>query len=295
MKKSDFLNTRKLFTSKAIGLYDLFTSGYRIPYTIILQEGQSFAKIPSLVAATNYKYWYIRFNFSDIDYPHHISLVSEKEDILKNLSKLSNHVRTLGENKYDIIIQPMLNFSYSGAALIKENHTLIELVSGHPWSLFRLGEYSLRLLLNKDGDLLQKKEGQQKTFTSLHEGSIKMTPCSNNKVNISEIFETVSKIQTPKEKVIEFGIVESELIYLESKETNPLSYKDTHLQLPTGKPFIIHDDQDLKKTTVHIQAPTFREIKNIKEHQTYLIESGAYLSHFVTYCASKNINCTFLT
>jgi hypothetical protein len=294
MSKLYLLTPNSLHTQKAISLVELFHKKVVVPTTIIFQDEIQIKSANDIIKALDFDYFYVRLNFPDNVYPHHFSTCSSKNDILIDLRSFIKEAKSQKKNKYDIIIQPILNFQWSGVALVKDDLILIEIVFGHPISLLRLGEFKFRFLFNKQKHLLDVNEGTQYTYMEWEGSILKKSNEIIRSQGFDQILNELRNIRSDESLLYEFGYSDPDFYYLEFKHLNPSSFpnfKDSMLE----KPFIVFRNNDINSNKQKFSKPALENLKGVTKGNEVSVESGAFLSHFSTYCAQEGINCLFLT
>ena len=289
------ITSNKLHTQKAISLVSLFKMGVIAPSTIILQDDSEVKKANEIAQGIKSEYFYVRVNFPDNSYPHHLSAFSLKQNLSIDLKSLLFKAKELNKPIYDIIIQPLINFQWSGVALIKSDFILIEIVFGHPNSLLRLGEYKFRFLFDKHNNLLDINEGPQDTYMEWEKNELTRSSKVIRNDSIDEILVHLKQIRKDECLLYEIGFSKPYLYYLEFKQTNPLSFNDVKNNV-IQKPFRIFSgvDSGNRNKKLSLKKPSLDNIESISIGVDITIETGAFLSHLSTYSAYNNINCTFL-
>ena len=98
--------------------------------------------------------------FRDSQYPHSSYLIVRADSLADAITELYQARPTA---VVDLVVQPQLQLSVSGAILIKEQHILCEQVQGAPMSLLREGQLCLRSVYGYDGELISSVRGKQRS------------------------------------------------------------------------------------------------------------------------------------
>jgi len=287
------LNQKELYTLKAKGLKSLAEKNVLIPYTIIFQEDQNITNLSEEFGKLNSEYCYTRLNFSDNEYPHHLSETIRTDLLTEKLNSLKLKAESLKKTKYDIIVQPIINFEFSGVALVLREYVLIEIVFGHIISLLRLGEFKFRFLFDKNMNLIDLNEGEQTVSLMWQEDKLISTSRIIKNTSFHNIMNTIKELRTNEHSIYEFGVTNSKLIYLESKPVNSASYPSLALNALIT-PFIVYQNIMPQERIIQLAKPTMDDVSLITNENSFIVNKGAYLSHFATYCAQNNICCQFL-
>lgn len=295
MNELHLLTQNKLHTEKANSLVALFEKKVIVPTTIIFQDDKKIELVDEIIKTIASEYFYVRINFPDNAYPHHLSSCSHKENISNDLESFIKKSKGLNKNQFDIIIQPILNFQWSGVALVRKDLILIEIVFGHPISLLRLGEYKFRFLFDKGKNLLDINEGVQSTYMEWKKNELIKSNEIIRTVNIDQIITELKKIRGDEIQLYEFGFSQPDFYYLEFKSLNPKSFPSLSNNV-IQKPFIVLNEKNngIEYKKIKFANPSLENLKNISIENDVIIENGALLSHFSTYSAFQNINCVFL-
>ncbi len=284
-----------LLTQKAKGLRDLAQKDVRIPITLIL-EGSNWAdEIPTLLSTVNADYFYCRISFSDTSQPHHLSETLGRSNLLDGLKLMTNQAEQLGRDTYDFIVQPILNFDFSGVAMVHDQFMLVEVVFGHIISLLRHGEFRYRFLYDLKGNLLDVAEGTQSKFLSWENGQLECSSQLAGPIPFHKILRATESIRTTEKVLYEFGVQGKEVTYLEEKPFNLNGFKVGFAKGRLEKPFIVNEPVGNEKE-IYLIKPTMNDIGLLfeKEQISFTVQSGALLSHFSTYCLQHNMGCRFL-
>ena len=140
MRHSDrliFIGDEILHTNKAKCLYKMNSEELNTPYTVIITDIRRIGEVKKYFEFTSSIF--CRVNFSDTAYPHYESKICLIDDIESEIEIMINKLSTRNVDRYDIIIQEMLNLSWSGAILSKNEISLVELVYGNTAHLLREG------------------------------------------------------------------------------------------------------------------------------------------------------------
>lgn len=288
MSKFFFIGQEVLHTNKAKCLFDLHEQGLNIPLTVIVTDLNSLSRI--------YDYFninfsiYLRVNYSDFAYPHYEYKICNLLNVETELKIILNKLRSKNVNHYDIIVQEMLNLTWSGVALKKSNILLLEIVYGNLSYLLREGIYFKRFFIDEKANILKVEEGSQKYYRNLVDNNLIINDVMNVNINEEIIFNNIKNFDI-NHSLYEFGCNNNVLYFLESKKINPNSYLNVLNSLSDCQPIIIYRDHNFDLLeTILIKNPMFSNIDNISSNKKYHISSGALLSHLNTYLANNSIN-----
>lgn len=286
-----FIGDEILHTNKAKCLYKMNSGGLNIPYTVIVTDIERIGEMKKHFEFASSVF--CRINFSDTTYPHYESKICLVEDIENEISIIINKLSVHNVNCYDIIIQEMLNLSWSGAILYKNEISLIELVYGNTTHLLRDGIFYERFFIDKKRVILKQEKGEQTQFRELADNQLILKEMPSLSFNIELLLENISYLSEDN-TLYEFGLNYNQFFFLESKEVYKESYPSLSLQKIDKIPFIIwQDDKFYTNRSETIELPIFDNIACIDTGKTYKISKGAYLSHFSIFLANNKTNSYF--
>ena len=286
-----FVGNQIIHTKKARSLYELNEQKLNIPFTVILTDIQRINEVKNYFQTASSVF--CRINYSDNTYPHYESKICLIDNIENEITIILNRLNNYNINYYDIIIQEMLNLSWSGAVLSKKGISLVEMVYGNTAHLLRDGIFYERFFIDRKKNILKQEKGIQNQFRDLVDNQLILRDIPKLFFSIELLLENMSYIS--KENILyEFGLNDSEFFFLEFKKINEKSYPSLSLQRFNKQPFIIWKDDKFYSNKIEaVELPIFHNIADVHADRTYEIKRGAYLSHFVTYLSNNNRNSYF--
>mgnify|MGYP001606698720 CR=1 FL=1 len=290
------INSIEPTTVKAKGLVNLFNKGLRIPLTILFSSSKDIKEATNIlnIYKNDNNIYYIRFNFSDNDYPHDITCFANNQNIQEQLSSLFKAIAVLKKDKFDVIIQPMLQTDWSGGIMVKGNNLLVEIVQGNPRILFRNGFFYKRILFNSKLKEIDYKIGCQPFSYNFNNKKLKLekNPFFEFTYDFQDLENFYSKLEN--DCLYEFSFSNNQIFFLQEKS----HFKGTYMQLTKNDispPFFIFNNLVNIVNTCTYDYPCFEYIKLCNNLDRIVVTQGAYLSHFATSLGEKRIHCEFLS
>ncbi|MDU1892357.1 MAG: hypothetical protein E6767_16855 [Dysgonomonas sp.] len=291
MSRFIFIGNQIINTQKAKSLFELSKQKLNIPLTVMLTDIGRINEVKSYFQPSASVF--CRINYSDTAYPHYESKICLVNDIERQIKIMLNKLNDYKIDYYDIIVQEMLNLSWSGAVLSKNEISLVEFVYGNTAHLLRDGIFYKRFFIDRKLNILKQEKGMQSQFKDLVDNQLILKDIPNLSFNIGLLLENISHL-TAENTLYEFGLNDNQFFFLESKKIQKKAYPRLCLLEYDKIPFIIWKDDrfSLNKMEV-VQLPIFDNIACVDINKTYKISNGTYLSHFAIYLANNSINSYF--
>jgi hypothetical protein len=150
-----------IYTNKVKSLIDLDKNNLLVPKTVICNSQVDMRLVIGIMKLLHNDWFYVRIIYSDTVYPHYIHSLTNLDNIKYDINKLITEAINNNIQRYDLVIQPLLEFTWSGAILIKNKYIFVEIVSGAPNVLFRKGYFKYRCLLNQNYEIVAEENGTQ--------------------------------------------------------------------------------------------------------------------------------------
>lgn len=292
-KFSDFF-----FTDKAISFIEMDEAKINIPRTVLISS-KSVANINSFlnyVSLLNYQRYSIRLAFSNIEYPHCIRDVAEKNTINATVNNLINKASERNIDNYDIIFQPLVeNIKWSGGIIKKDTSVFIEIVYGAGKTIFREGQYAYRYLSTEISEF--ESFGNQTSYVNWYNGNLIENILAPKHLSLDVLKDVAKSIQYTKlinNKFYEFAIVDNDIIFLECKNIIKGSYDNLN-KVFTDEEYSVLNLQENCDNILVFDKPLFEYINKLTNGSSVYVNSGATLSHLAFYCMKRNIQCKFKT
>ena len=283
--------SKKYYTEKIKTFLKLYKERVPIPDTILLSADDLNQKNALMQYALKWKSerLYLRFCFSDIDYPHYYSATLTKSELGHSFEELYAQI----ENKscFDIICQPMLDKIEWAGGIVTYNHKLyVEFVYGTGALLFRDGKIYGRILI--DGEIEKNKFYNQDTALHLIDGEVQETKINIDSFIIPQFSKILQNITIHNYILYEFGISSDENIYFfDGKRT--LSFEFFKKINNIYSENVIFEEERLTSKNFITEYPMLKNLKSIHENTNVYIKKGAILSHLCSYMVQKGYNWSF--
>lgn len=284
----------KIVTRKAESLVNLEKRGFPIPVTLICGSTKQLLFLMRQGKVDQYKLAYVRLIFSDDAYPHYFSSLCRPSEIPATIRELEARVRSRGITRFDIVVQPFIQFLWAGGLLVKGRYMLLEVVNGSAVALFRKGFLGHRILLDKNGKLLRWESERQPYAVSWRKHGwdrVKSRKCA---FEVQKYFREIAKASTLPHRFYELGFTANATYYLEHKHI-PIKSYPTVLHGSIARPFPVYlGSERLKcRKRIRLSYPAFEHLDDAKEKALWLVRKGAYLSHLAYAMAVKQNDCIF--
>ncbi len=290
MKKLVDLATSNPATKKAAGLISLDREGFPIPQTILLSPTTTQDAIQAFVE--EWAEWvYLRLVYSDMKYPHYIYQLCRKVDIAESLSHLLKTGTDRGIEDFDLLLQPLLSFRWSGAVLAKSRGCLIEVVCGAPTALFRDGIVRDRYYVNRQGKCLAKEHFAQFEDVRWQNGSWCRTPVEDDAFPLSRYLAELRLPDLECDTLYEIGFTDETTFFLESKRVPPHALPCLNTMTLEHPLVISSGPVNACCKTRDLEYPAFSQIEQIDASEKVLVKHGALLSHLSLEMIRRNIKC----
>ncbi|WP_154650489.1 hypothetical protein [Geotalea daltonii] len=266
-------------------------SNLRIPNTVLFHKKAEVPTAVQLVSQWAPQWLYVRANFSDSVYPHCLKRLTSTQDIEETIHILIAEAEDLGIHDYDMTVQPLLEFDWSGGILVKDRHILLEIVEGAPDALFRKGFFKNRFLLDSNGDLISEDFGRQPVCVRWDGAQWMEYPASSSKCPSLDSLRVLENIDPDHDCLYEVGFQAGRMYFLEYKDIDKLAYQG----LSGGrleKPFMVSPHSQGCATKL-ISNPLFDHISSMGNNDSVIIKEGAYLSHLAWFMAHTGVGCVF--
>lgn len=292
MSRFIFIGNQIINTQKAKSLFELSKQKLNIPLTVMLTDIGRINEVKSYFQPSASVF--CRINYSDTAYPHYESKICLVNDIERQINIMLNKLNDYKIDYYDIIVQEMLNLSWSGAVLSKNEISLVEFVYGNTAHLLRDGIFYKRFFIDRKLNILKQEKGMQSQFKDLVDNQLILKDIPNLSFNIEFLLENISYLST-ENILYEFGLNDNQFFFLESKQIHNKSYPSLSLDNFNKLPFVIWQDDNFFSNRIEtIESPTFENIAYVNTNKTYKIAQGSYLSHLTTYLANNCINTFYI-
>ena len=276
-----------IVTKKAKNLLSLSSNGITIPSTIICHE--FFDNIKSILISecnlTENTGLYVRIVFRDDIYPHYYCNCVNVINVDSAIKSLVNRMHKEKINNWDLIIQPIIEFKWSGAILTQKEFTIIEIVHETSDKLLRDGEVNIRLLFNEKNKIIDQ-QGPMK---------IDLKHIEYLQYALNSVRKYTYRNLTSKVSISEFGFCNNSIMFVDIKEL-PC---DTYAGISKGKIiyplFSQEKDPNLNgKRIMKIDKPCFSYINDICNVSLIEINRGALLSHLAINAIELGVQCKFM-
>lgn len=286
---------REIITNKVKSIIELSNVNLNIPDTIILHTQGEVGTAINIALSWNCRWMNIRINYSDNVYPHCQRMLTDGRNLECTIKRMLMKASTDGIKRYDVTVQPLLEFAWSGAILVKNGFMLVELVEGAPDVLLRRGYFRRRYLYDKTFSMIAEEEGNQYSYLKwdgaqwsecILDGSNDATRCAS---------KYLENFTINRDGFYEIGCQDSKIFFLEYKTVNKSSYSN----ISGGnmdKPFNVSDMHQGKNTATNrriFEMPSFDHIPELDKCKAVIVKEGAYLSHFAYYTVQNGIGCLF--
>ncbi|MCI8363624.1 MAG: hypothetical protein HFG34_01545 [Eubacterium sp.] len=283
--------SKKYYTEKIKTLLKLYKERVPIPDTILLSSDDVNQKNKLMQYALEWKSerFYLRFCFSDIDYPHYYSATPMLSELGCSFNKL--HAQMQNKSHFDIICQPLLDKIEWSGGIIAYNHKLyIEFVYGMGALLFRNGRIYGRILIDEEKE--KNKFYRQDTALHLIDGEVKETKINIDNFVIPQFSEIVHNITFCNDILYEFGISNNKNIYFfDGKKTHSFIFFEKINNIYSEN--VVLEEEHLTSKCFKTEYPMLKDLKNIHENMIVYIEKGAILSHLCSYMVQKGYKWIF--
>ena len=282
----------RLRTEKASALVRMHDVGLDIPRTIILTDEFDYENhINKTTFFEDSQLLYIRFVYSDKKYPHCSYRIIEGRKLSRALRNMSSE---FNGREYDIVIQPFLEFDYSGGVLLRDELAICEQVCGAPVTLLRHGAVQYRTIHYKNDNSFDCQNYNQKYKKMWAESDF--IDVDNEIAETDNTGTVLDKLRSMSidhnSTIYEWGISKGELIFMDMKTLPMTSYRD--ITQNNVQCIIVHPvSKENKCKELVFDFPRFEYIDGLLTDLApkVTIRNGAALSHFCTYCATNEVPC----
>lgn len=285
---------RSPVTHKVRGLVNLGNSDLPIPQTVVGSESSEISTLVGITRDWTCGRCYVRLVFSDDMYPHYKHTLCTRESLGQSILALKQFAEDAHLAEFDIVIQPMVRFTWSAALLVKDGHILLEVVYGAGKTLFRQGLFHSRYVLNQRMELLDEEHVPQHLGV-LWDGD-KWTEVYDIKeaFPLTDYHEELRKVSLTDNSLYEVGFEDRYLNLLEHKRVAPQAFASLATE-GLSRPFVIcRSHVQTRSLEVRVDYPVFERISDIEPGQTVTVTHGAYLSHFAYAMMLREITCIYV-
>lgn len=284
-------------TDKANSLLQLGKNDIKIPKTAFINSDDMnlISEFIEVVLSWNENEYYVRCCFSDIEYPHYLSTFAKKRFLNKEIEKLISNVKVKNIKNFDIICQPLLEKTEWSGGLIKHNDSVyFEIVKGASMVMFRKGQFYARYLKDSSGTYIDY--GNQKEVISFSNGMIQNDIFTCASIDLESIYEYLESDKLLEEKLYEFGIINNQAYYFESKNLPKNTYLNLEALFLNSK-YCLNGERTSKiDKQIVLDEPLFDYIGNYKfgRDTKIIVRTGSILSHFAFYLVQNSILCEYI-
>ncbi len=283
-------------TEKTNSLLELGKNNINIPQTAIINSDNLdlINEFIEVVLSWNVNDYYVRCCFSDVNYPHYFSNFTKKDFLKKDISSLIGCAKEKNINKFDIICQPLLEVTeWSGGLIKRKESVYFEIVKGASMVMFRKGQFYARYLKNDKG--VYSDYGNQKEIITLTNGMIKSERCFNGEIDWDILFNSLDTEKLLNGKLYEFGIINNQTYYFESKNI----LKDTYLNMEglfLNSQYCLNTEPSIVDKQIIIKEPLFDYINQYKldKRTKVVVNTGSVLAHFPYFLVQNSIFCEYI-
>jgi hypothetical protein len=243
------------------------------------------------------KDYYIRLCFRDINIKRRSGRIVNAPDVDRYVTELAE---ILAANMADLMIQPFIVPSYSGAVL-KLGHTIyIEAVYGIAPTLFHKGRFSYRAIFTEQR-LIYSETTDQGIALLWKNGSVVKArePGWIHYDPKSAFFQIAAMLNNLDNVLLEWSMVDDSIIFFDHKDL-PLSSDFWQLrEKPPLLPRCVTTSMEevkkapLPKRVLFLNYPDFGYISQARASDFVVIKRGALLSHVSVYSIYEDYKCVF--
>jgi hypothetical protein len=283
-------------SEKAGSLMYLQELGFPVPPALVIpmfSEGD-YAAIESRGGA---EYYYVRLCFRDKSSKRRVGRIVHADEVdpyLVELAKISE------SDTADLVIQPFVTPSYSGAVMRMGDVVFVEAAYGIAPTLFHRGRFSHRGILSQRR-LICSESVDQVMALIWQSGSItKVEAPGWTEYDPQAVFvEIAAMVDRLDNVLLEWGIVDGGLVFFDHKDVPPSS---GFLQLLEKPPLIPRsvtasvkeiEESPQPKRLLRLDYPDFVHLPQAQASDFVVIRKGALLSHLSVYSLYQGYKCAF--
>lgn len=296
--KENIISFSKYYkTDKANSLLELGKNDIKIPKTAFINSDDMnlISEFIEVVSSWNENEYYVRCCFSDVEYPHYLSTFAKKRFLKKDVEELICNVKKNNIKNFDIICQPLLEKTEWSGGLIKRNDSVyFEIVKGASMVMFRKGQFYARYLKNDSGTFTDY--GNQKEVISFSNGVIQNDIFFSEEIDLESIYKSLESDKLLEEKLYEFGIINNQAYYFESKSLLKNTYLNLEALFLNSKYCLNGECASVIDKQIILDEPLFDYIGNYEfdKDTKIIVRTGSILSHLSFYLVQNSILCEYI-
>jgi hypothetical protein len=281
---------------KARSIRYLHDLGFPTPNTLVVpmySEGDHFA-LNEIGQARNY---YVRLCFRDTATKSRAGRIVSARDVEQYVAKLAE-ISAL--NVADLVIQPFIVPTHSGAVLKLGNTMYVELANGIAPTLFHKGRCSYRAILT--GEKLIYSESIEQDLTLVWDKNSIVVARESAMVKYdpeSIFFQMGERLGNLDNILLEWCVINDSLVFFDHKDLHSASGFLELRQSPPVLPRSVSATLDevreapLTKRVLFLDYPDLEYLSQARAADYVVVKNGALLSHVSVYSIHENYKCVF--
>lgn len=286
------LSGKDPITAKAAGILNMQRRGLPVPESVLLSTATNETVTRSCISRW-IEWVYVRLIYSDTEYPHYMHKLCRKGTLREAITHLVETAETKKIRDFDLLLQPMLEFHWSGAVLKRATGSIVEVVCGAPKTLLRDGIFRHRYYIDPHGRCVSVEHCLQPEAVRWKSGSWCKTPVTGEAFPLLRYISGLHLSDLDSDTLYEVGFANKKTVFLDAKGV-PVHAFPCLSKMPPTHPFVVSSGcvRDAGPT-IEFETPAFSHIKQIHPRTSIRVKNGAMLSHFSLEMIRQECRCVF--